>query len=319
MENLEALAAHRTTVQRLVPLLDAIRSVAEIAWRRAERGAAPLQRYREQLRATLELIVASLDRAERDVLLGHGEGPLAVLFISSERGLCGAFNNRLVAEGLAQMPHFVWHGQPVRVLCLGSRGQRMLEAAGQKLLYAKPLPSLSVPSYAEVETAALDLLDLVKGGAFKQLWVVHNAPVRRFQYAVTVRRLLPLDMEVRAGGNIRVKPAGDAPRLLTHLLTEDLLVGLYQAVLESVTSEQLARIYTMRMATDSCRRLIDRLTLEYNAARRSAITDALMEIVAGYEASSRRTERRTDAARMAQSLGRPLATTGNATPAAGDQ
>jgi F-type H+-transporting ATPase subunit gamma len=200
------------------------------------------------------------------------------------------------------MPHLAWHGEPVRLLCLGSRGKRLLEAAGQKLLYARPLPSLSVPSYAEIETAALDLLDLVKRGEFKQLWVVHNAPVRRFQYAVSARRLLPIDMEVRAGRRVRVKPAGDTPRLLTHLLTEELLVGLYQAVLESVTSGQLARIYTMRAATDSCRRLIDRLRSEYNAARRSAITEALMEIVAGYEASSRRTDRSG-----------PAATTGSAT------
>jgi F-type H+-transporting ATPase subunit gamma len=288
MENLEALAAHRATLQRLVPLLDAIRSVAEIAWRRAERGSGPLQKYRDHLRGTLEMVAASLDRKERETLLGHGEGPLAVLFISSERGLCGAFNNRLVAEGLAQLPHFTWHGSPVRLLSLGSRGRRMLEASGQELLYAKPLPSLSVPSYGEIETTALDLLDLVEHGAFRQLWVVHNAPVRRFQYAVTARRLLPLDMEVKTRRRARVKPAGHTARLLSHLLTEELLVGLYQAVLDSVTSEQLARIYTMRLATDSCRRLIDRLTSEYNAARRNAITGALMEIVAGYEATARR-------------------------------
>jgi F-type H+-transporting ATPase subunit gamma len=164
----------------------------------------------------------------------------------------------------------------------------MLEASGQELLYAKPLPSLSVPSYGEIETTALDLLDLVEHGAFRQLWVVHNAPVRRFQYAVTARRLLPLDMEVKTRRRARVKPAGHTARLLSHLLTEELLVGLYQAVLDSVTSEQLARIYTMRLATDSCRRLIDRLTSEYNAARRNAITGALMEIVAGYEATARR-------------------------------
>lgn len=288
MENLEALAAHRATLQRLVPLLDAIRSVAEIAWRRAERGSGPLQTYRNHLRGTLEMVAASLDRQERETLLGHGEGPLAVLFISSERGLCGAFNNRLVAEGLAQLPHFAWHGSPVRLLSLGSRGRRMLEASGQELLYAKPLPSLSVPSYSEIETAALDLLDLVEHGAFKQLWVVHNAPVRRFQYAVTTRRLLPLDMEIKTRRRARVKPEGQTARLLTHLLTEELLVGLYQAVLDSVTSEQLARIYTMRLATDSCRRLIGQLTSEYNAARRNAITGALMEIVAGYEATGRR-------------------------------
>ena len=285
MESIEALAAHRLTLQRLVPLLDAIRSVAEIGWRRAERSVAPLERYRDRVRGMLAVVVGSLDGKARETILGRGEGPLGVLFITSERGLCGAFNNRLVAEGLGQLPHFAWHGGPVRILSLGSRGRRILEASGQELLYARPLSSVSLPSYGEIETIALDLLDLVERGAFKQLWVVHNAPVRRFQYAFTARRLLPLDMDVKGPRRARVKPPGDTPKILTHLLTEDLLVGLYQAVLESAVSEQLARIHAMRLATDNCRRLVDRLTSEYNAARRNAITGALMEIVAGYEAA----------------------------------
>ena len=292
MESLEALAAHRLTLERLIPLLDAIRSVAEIGWRRAERSAAPLGRYRDRVRATLEVVVASLDARARDAILGRGQGPLGVLFVTSERGLCGAFNNRLVAQGLAELPRFAWHAAPVRILCLGSRGRRILEAAGRDLLYTRPLPSLSLPSYGEIETIALELLDLVERGAFKQLWVVHNAPVRRFQYAIATRRLLPLDMEVGPRRRARVKPPGDTPRILTHFLTEDLLVGLYQAVLESATSEQLARIHAMRLATDNVRRLVGQLTSEYNAARRNAITGALMEIVAGYEAAGAGTRER---------------------------
>jgi len=94
-----------------------------------------------------------------------------------------------------------------------------------------------------------------------------------------------LDIEIKARRRAWVKPAADTARVLTHLLTEELLAALYQAVLESVTSEQLARMYTMRLAMDNCRRLVDRLTSEYNAARRSAIAGALMEIVAGYDAA----------------------------------
>ena len=90
----------------------------------------------------------------------------------------------------------------------------------------------------------------------------------------------------RATHRVSIKPAGDAAALLTHLLTERVLVGLYQAVIESAASEQLARMYTMRLAAENARRLVDRLTLEYNLARRNAITAAVLEVAAGYEATA---------------------------------
>jgi F0F1-type ATP synthase gamma subunit len=82
-----------------------------------------------------------------------------------------------------------------------------------------------------------------------------------------------------------VIPAGDTPILLTHLMTELVLVGLFRSVMESVISEQLARIYTMRLAGDNARRLANDLTAQCNLARRNAITNSLLEIVAGYEAT----------------------------------
>ena len=82
-----------------------------------------------------------------------------------------------------------------------------------------------------------------------------------------------------------VKPATDVPALVTHLLTEHLLIGLYRAVIESVISEQLARIYTMRLAVEHAEKLLETLTLDYNLARRHAETNSLLEIVTGYEAT----------------------------------
>jgi F-type H+-transporting ATPase subunit gamma len=76
--------------------------------------------------------------------------------------------------------------------------------------------------------------------------------------------------------------------LIPHLLTEHLLLGLYQAVMKSAISEQLARVYTMRLATENARKLLDRLTVEYNLAATQAVTNALPEIVAGYEATVER-------------------------------
>src|SRR5262245_37095006 len=101
MEDVEAVAAHRQVITRLIPLLEAMRSVAEIAWRRAEQGLPPLTGYSDRLRDMLERAVASLSRDQQATMLGSwADGrPLGLLFVSSERGLCGAFNERLVTHG----------------------------------------------------------------------------------------------------------------------------------------------------------------------------------------------------------------------------
>jgi len=292
MEDLEALAAHQHVIARLIPMLEAIRSVAEIAWRSADQGYRPLIRYSAALRTALEQIIAALEPEARQALLeSWTDGrPIGLLFVASERGLCGAFNDQLVAHGLQQLRTLAATGATVRLLCLGSRGRRLLEAAGHTLLYHQPLPSVSVPTYLDIENIALDLLDFVEQGAFGRLMVVSNAPVRRFQFEVSIRTLLPPDITVpgRPQQRLQVKPAGDAPGLTTHLLTEYLLVELYRAFRESVISEQLARIQAMRLAGENAHKLFDELTLEYHLAQSHAVTNALLEIIAGYEATARK-------------------------------
>jgi F-type H+-transporting ATPase subunit gamma len=84
---------------------------------------------------------------------------------------------------------------------------------------------------------------------------------------------------------VSIKPVNDTQALVTHLLAEDLLMHLYHAVVESAMSEQLARIAAMRMAGDNARKLCDQLTRQYNLARQHTITESLLEIVSGYQAT----------------------------------
>lgn len=288
MDDAAALDAHRQTIHRLIPLLSAIGSVAEIAWRRAEQGFPSLQRYIEHTQVILETVVAGLDRETRAAITaGWSDDPVALLLVTSERGLCGPFNSRVVSGALRIAREFSEQGKGVNFICLGSLGLRLIEAQGGTSLYNQPLPSFSVPTYVNVEEIALDLLDLLEQRAFGRLLVVHNAPVQRFQYGLTTKVLLPPDLTLPQNRprRVEVKPADDAPALATHLLTEYLLVGLYQAVMESVISEQLARIYTMRLAVEHAENLYDQLTLDYNLARRHAETTSLLEIITGYEAT----------------------------------
>ena len=287
MEDLEAMRARQRGIQHLIPLLNAIRSVAEIAWRRADRASQPLERYAERLSPALANALSALGPGPRAQLLADWSDsrPLGLLVIGSERGLCGAFNDRLVDAALGEVARLAGEGNRVRMLTLGNRPRRLLESAGQEIVYTRDLPSFTVPPYVLAEGIALDLLDLGERGEIGRLVVVSNRPAGRFQYRATTTRLLPPDLPeaARPAGGVQIRPPRDIAALATHLLTEHLLVGLYRLLLASAISEQLARIFTMRNAVDNAQRLLDRLGLTYTMAERQASTAALLEIVAGYE------------------------------------
>jgi F-type H+-transporting ATPase subunit gamma len=283
-EDLDALAAHRHAIHATIPLLGAIQSIAEMAFRTAERTVAPVTAYAEHVDALLDELLEALEPSARGALLGSaaGSSPSALLVIGSERGLCGAFNERVVRRAVQLLrPDTV-------IVCWGSRGERLLRAAGHTIALAAPLPLLAAPQYADIESMAVDILHLVEQRGLSRVVVVHNQPVRGFQYTSEGRQILPPEPKtprpVRRP-RLEVKPAADAAGLLFHQLTEHVLIELYRAVVQSAMSEQLARIATMRLAGENARKLLDDLTMEYNLARQHAITQSLLQIIAGYETS----------------------------------
>ncbi|HEY1296904.1 MAG TPA: F0F1 ATP synthase subunit gamma [Chloroflexota bacterium] len=280
-EDVEALAAHRRAVEATIPLLGAIQSIAEMAHREAERAGAPVKVYTTRVRERLNALVASLEAADRRQLLARmtGSGPSVMVVIGSERGLCGAFNDRLVRQAVPTI------GQDTLVVCWGRRGERLLRSTGHVVTLSAPLPSLGVPRYADIEGMTLDILELVEQRNVSRLLVLSCSPVHGFQYAASVRQVLPLPLTFADGPSrgVELKPPGDIVDLFVHLVSEYVLTELYDAAVESAISEQLARVAAMRLASENARNLLDDLTAQYNLARQRSVTQSLLEIVAGYQ------------------------------------
>jgi len=281
----EAIRAHQHGISQVIPPLEAIRSVAEIAFRRAEEHLPSLARYAKSIDAQL----ADLDSSLLDGTQALA-GRSVLVVISSERGLCGGFNQRLIEHVRTELSRSRADGEEVILVCLGHRGRRLLETAGEAIVHWSSLPSFSLASYVDIEKEAIEILDLMEEQACGRLIVMYNAPLRRFQYQVVSRQLFPVEVEPRPSQKrvrpVEVKPASDVEDLFTHLITEHVLIDLYQAVIESAISEELARVAAMRMATDNARDLLDELTLEANRARQVSETNALLEIMSGFRAAS---------------------------------
>jgi F-type H+-transporting ATPase subunit gamma len=278
---------HLDSVSSLEPLMRAIRSVAEVAYRRADERSGTLDIYEAHISHMLQGATRELSDSERARLLGEGAGQqIGVLLVGSERGLCGPFNEQALDTFERTLDRIEDGGQHAVPLVLGSKASRILAQRGFEPTFSRSLPSFNVPPYVRVEELALELLGLLAEDHLDELRVVHHRPAKGFEYETVERGLWPIESDAADGDvpRIPVHASEDLEAFVRHLVTERFLVDLYDAVLHSSASEQLARIRTMRLAVDHVQDRTDDLRRELQRARRHAETQALLQVISGFEA-----------------------------------
>jgi F-type H+-transporting ATPase subunit gamma len=283
------LQSHRARlhgIEEIVPLLEAIGSVAEIAYRRASSVVDPVAKYADEVNANLQMILASLPPQDLPAFAFAGDqsGLTLLLAVSSERGLCGAFNSMVATRVGTLYQELRSQGLDVKIACWGGRAKRLIESSGMPIWDYREFPSMAVPTYEMVENLALYLLDLREKEGIRTLLAIYNQPGARLRYQVRVHKLLPMEPEPKSkdSQSYEIKPSGDELALLVHALAERLITALYQIAIESALSEQAARIVSMRLAVDNARNLAEQLRFEYNLAVQHQTTNGLLEVISGY-------------------------------------
>lgn len=285
---------HLDSVSGLEPLMRAIRSVAEVAYRRADERSETLDVYEAHISRMLRGATKELSDSERARLLGEGAGHrIGVLLVGSERGLCGPFNEQALDTVHRTLDGIEEEGRQAVPLVLGSKASRVLSQRGFEPTFSRSLPSFNVPPYVRVEEFALELLDLLAGDHLDGLRVVYHRPARGFEYETVETDLWPVEPGVadRDVPRVPVHTSENLEAFVRHLVTERFLVDLYDAVLHSSASEQLARIRTMRLAVDNVQDREDDLRRELQRARRHAETQALLQVLSGFEATAETSDR----------------------------
>ena len=278
---------HLDAVSSLEPLMRAIRSVAEVAYRRADERSETLDIYEAHISRMLRGATRELSVPERARLLGEGTGQrIGVLLVGSERGLCGPFNEQALDTFQRTLDRIEDEGREASPLVLGSKASHVLSQRGFEPTVSRSLPSFNVPPYVRVEELALDLLDLLAGDRLDGLRVVYHRPAQGFEYETVEKDLWPIEPGATDGDlpSVPVHASEDLEAFVRHLVTERFLVDLYDAVLHSSASEQLARIRTMRLAVDHVQDREDDLRRELQRARRHVETQALLQVISGFEA-----------------------------------
>ncbi|MFM8698186.1 MAG: ATP synthase F1 subunit gamma [Phycisphaerales bacterium] len=275
------------TIQRITKTMQMIATAKFTASLVRAKNSRP---YTDTIRELVAKVASQAGDASHPLLeTPSGAGKELVLVISSDRGLCGAYNSNVLRTA----------GKLLAELRAGGR-EIVLDASGRKALaffkYQKQEISAkhSVgdrPQYAAVEEIAQGYIDRFVAGEFSSVKVVYMRFISTARQRPEVMQLLPLSLpkaDAAAGAakgtvsNFEFSPS--APELLGDLLPRSVKVSLYQAFLDAVVSENVMRMVAMKAATDNAGGLGRTLKRSYNRARQARITTELTEIVAGVEA-----------------------------------
>jgi len=217
---------------------------------------------------------------------------VAIVPLTGDRGLAGAFNSQILRRALALQRELQGEGKQVRWVSVGRRGTgslrfRRLDLAGEFTGFTDQ------PRYADAQAIAHRLTELYTGEEVDRVVVVYNAFESPLVQRVTVQDVLPLSddlletddderQEDALRGDFIFEP--EPEEILARLLPVYLETELYRALLESAASEHGARMTAMRNASKNAGELIDSLTLAMNRARQAEITQEILEVVAGADA-----------------------------------
>jgi F-type H+-transporting ATPase subunit gamma len=220
------------------------------------------------------------------------EDKVAIVPLTGDRGLAGAFNSQILRRALALQRQLRDEGEQVRWVGVGRRGVgslrfRRLDLAGEFTGFTQE------PRYADAQAIAHRLAELYTNEEVDRVVVVYNQFESPLVQRVTVQDVLPLsadlletDEEERQQdalqGDFIFEP--EPEQILERLLPVYLETVLYRALLESAASEHGARMTAMRNASKNAGELIDSLTLAMNRARQAEITQEILEVVAGADA-----------------------------------
>jgi F-type H+-transporting ATPase subunit gamma len=229
----------------------------------------------------------------------ENENRVAILLVTADRGLAGAFNSQILRAGLRAASEHEGEGRDVTFYASGRRGVSSLGFRGREVAGGYT-GFTDRPAYADAREIAEDLITAYVDDKIDRVEIFYNGYISPLVQEVRRETLLPLqEATILEAGDDEDGDDGDREdsgqhalveyepgpeEILQRLVPDYVEISIYRALLESTASEHGARMTAMRNASENAGEVIDDLTLEMNRARQAEITQEIMEVVAGAEA-----------------------------------
>ena len=283
MANLKEIRNRIASVSSTMQITSAMKMVSAAKLKKAQDAITAMRPYANKLTELLQSLSASLDGdAGSKFADNRAVNKVLVVAITSNRGLCGAFNSNIIKQSSVLLEE-TYAGKQVDFIAIGKRGNDILGKKGNVVAnHSAVFDDLTFDNVAEI---AQDLMNHFTEGDYDKIELVYNKFKNAATQIVMTEQFLPLvpvEGDTSGAADYIFEPS--KPEIVEQLIPKSLKTQLYKAVRDSFASEHGARMTAMHKATDNATELRDQLKLTYNKARQAAITNEILEIVGGAEA-----------------------------------
>lgn len=300
MPSLKDLRDRIKSVQTTKQTTKAMKMVAASKLRRAQEMTENLRPYAEKMQSVMSRLAAeSEEGASSPFAEAREPGNVLLVVITSNRGLCGAFNNNIIKLAEAEINEKYAAQRDagkLKVMGLGRKGYEHFKRRGYDLVETEDV--FFKLNFDKVEPIAAEVMDGFLNKEWDKVVLFYNKFKNIATQIRTVENFLPIDVETPGekpdkaeqsgaqgasyANDFIFEPSGE--ELMTSLIPRILKIQFYKAILESNASEHGARMLAMDNATENAEELIKELKLSFNKARQAAITKEILEIVSGANA-----------------------------------
>lgn len=283
MANLKEIRNRIASIGSTMKITSAMKMVSAAKLKKAQDAITNMRPYSNKLTELLQNLSATLegDNGSPYATKRHVEKVLVVA-ITSNRGLCGAFNSNIVKETRSIIDKH-YYGKEVQIYAIGKKGYEVLKK--YLPVYAHNHTIFDHLNFDETARIAEEIMQNFVSGQFDKIDLVYNHFKNAGNQIPTHEHFLPLQPlsgSTHSSSDYIFEPNKSV--IVETLIPKSLKMQLYKALRDSYAAEHGARMTAMHKATDNAGELKSELTLTYNKARQAAITGEILEIVGGAEA-----------------------------------
>lgn len=307
MAGLKELRTRIDAIKSTQKITSAMKMVAASRLRRVQILVDKNQGYSENLRRSALRVITEIDEEEkakniryaRPTILRMADNPRNYLLcvISSDRGLCGAYNSNTAKKAAQRIRQLLKQGKNIRVTCIGKKAYAILRRNfGNTVEINLADTDSKGMSYSEIaKHIEYDILRQFKTHKFDVCEFVYAKFISAISRNFLCEQVCPIELntehlekdklsEINRSGDAFYEYLPDKLTVLDNILPILFYDNIFKIVVNAAASEHGARMSSMDSATRNAKKMISELTLKYNSLRQSAITTELIEIIAGAEA-----------------------------------
>ena len=284
MANLKEIRNRIASVSSTMQITSAMKMVSAAKLKKAQDSIIAMRPYSIKLTELIQSLTSSNSLDADNILSVKREiNNILIVAITSNRGLCGAFNSNILKE-VQFLIKDKFKSSKVSIMTIGKKGTEFFTK--KNLVYSSHDEIYDNLNYENVSSIAQKIMDSFIDGSFDKVILVYNQFKNAATQIIKSEGFLPLENETSDQNpevnNYIYEPSEEL--VLKELIPKSLKIQLLKSIKDSIASEHGARMTAMHKATDNATELRDQLKLSYNKARQAAITNEILEIVGGAEA-----------------------------------